>query len=147
MVNDSTGTRSVALYPRVSTTEQAEGGTSVETQTEFLRDWAKLHGYEVYEIYSDPGYSGSTPDRPGFQRMLRDAEAGFFQLVVVTKLDRFMRDAREMLNAIEELKRYGVAFVAIIPAKPALANWSLRCWLVSLSGRGIGLESEQLRED
>ena len=45
--------------------------------------------------------------------MLRDAEAGHFQRVAVTKLDRFMRDARELLNSIEDLDRLGVAFVAI----------------------------------
>ena len=45
--------------------------------------------------------------------MLKDAEAGHFRLVVVTKLDRFMRNVLEMLNAIEELARHGVAFVAI----------------------------------
>jgi site-specific DNA recombinase len=113
MGNDATAPITVAIYTRVSTDEQFQEGTSIETQREFLQAWAKLQGCTVYGEYSDPGYSGSTPNRPGFQRMLRDAEAGHFQRVAVTKLDRFKRDARELLNSIEDLDRLGVAFVAI----------------------------------
>lgn len=113
MVINPTGAISIAIYPRVSTDEQAQEGTSIETQREFLGAWAKLKGYEVFKEYPDPGYSGSTPNRPGFQQMLKDAEAGHFQVVAVTKLDRFMRDAREMLNAIEYLDRLEVSFVAV----------------------------------
>lgn len=112
-VNNPLDSQSVGLYLRVSTDEQAQEGTSIETQREFLRAWAKLQGLAVYREYSDPGYSGSSEDRPGFQQMLRDAEAGHIQVAAVSKLDRFMRDARLMLNAIEALEQQGVAFVAV----------------------------------
>ena len=108
-----TENKTVALYLRVSTEEQAKEGTSIKTQEEFLWAWAKLEGLEVYRVYSDPGYSGSSEDRPDYQQMLRDAEAGLFQGVAVNKLDRFMRDARLLLNAIEVLDENGVAFIAV----------------------------------
>ena len=49
----------------------------------------------------------------GLQQLLRDAEEGCFQLIVVTTVDRFSRDAGEMLSAIENLERSGVAVVSI----------------------------------
>ena len=59
----------VALYIRVSTDEQAEEGTSLEVQREFLESYAKLQGYEGYypepgKIYQDDGYSGYNTERP-----------------------------------------------------------------------------------
>ncbi len=43
----------VAIYARVSTDEQAQGGTSIETQLEFLRSWAKMNGYPICKEYVD----------------------------------------------------------------------------------------------
>ena len=60
------------------------------------------------------GCGGKSPDRPGFQQMLKDAEAGRFQNIVVYKFDRFTRDAGEKLKAIERLERCGVPVVSIL---------------------------------
>ena len=54
-MSDSTGSESIGIYLRVSGDEQAQEGTSIETQREFLQAWAKLQGYEIYKEYSDPG--------------------------------------------------------------------------------------------
>lgn len=67
----------------------------------------------IYKEYVDAGFSGATDDRPAFQEMLRDARNGRFSGVAVTKLDRFMPDARLMLNAIETLDRDKIAFITI----------------------------------
>lgn len=117
MANIPNGSKTAAIYLRVNTNDQIEEGSSIENQRELLQAWAKLWGYKIYDEYSDRGYSGRTPDRPGFQRMLRDAEAGRFQLVVVTTADRFTRDAFEMLKAIDELERNGVALAPIIATR------------------------------
>jgi site-specific DNA recombinase len=74
----------VACYARVSTEDQAERQT-VAAQTEFLRRYCDLHGLPVAGIYVDDGVSGTTPleDRREGRRLLEDAEAGAFTVVLV----------------------------------------------------------------
>ena len=79
-----------AGYIRVSTTEQAEEGHSLDAQRRAILDYCQddRRGWPVV-IYEDAGYSGTSEDRPEFQRLLADAEARRFDVVVVWKLDRF----------------------------------------------------------
>lgn len=102
----------VACYERVSTEEQAKRGVSLSEQRERLELWVKLEGGEVIEHYADVGVSGGTDNRPELQRLMYDAKMGSFDLVVVTKLDRFMRNTRLLLNYIHELEELGVGFAA-----------------------------------
>ena len=103
----------VALYSRVSTSEQAEHGLSVEAQTHALDEWAK--GQTVVDHYIDLGVSARSPasKRPELQRMLRDCEAGKIDLIVFTKLDRFFRNVKEYYKVDDVLERCGVAWRAI----------------------------------
>jgi len=56
-----------ALYLRVSTIEQVEN-YSIETQKERLEAYCKSKGWDIYDIYIDGGYSGSTLDRPALKK-------------------------------------------------------------------------------
>lgn len=105
----------VALYIRVSTDEQAREGYSLTTQREFLENYAKQQGWEVVypepgEIYQDDGFSAGSLMRPALQRLLRDARAKRFDLVLVYKLDRFSRKLKDLLTLIEDLESWGVGF-------------------------------------
>lgn len=93
----------VALYPRVSTQEQAREGYSIGEQIERLTDYCKAMRWEVYKIYTDPGYSGGNTDRPGLQEMIKDVEAGLIDKVVVYKLDRLSRSQLDTLYLIEKV--------------------------------------------
>lgn len=93
----------VALYPRVSTVEQAKEGHSITEQTERLKKYCDAMGWDVYKIYTDPGYSGASLDRPGLQEMIRDVEAGLIDKVVVYKLDRLSRSQKDTLYLIEDV--------------------------------------------
>lgn len=101
-----------ALYSRVSTEEQASHGVSLAEQKERLELLAKLENWQVYDTYQDEGVSGGTDDRPELQRLMADARANRINLVAVTKLDRFFRNNRLMLNYLHELESYGVSFIA-----------------------------------
>lgn len=104
----------VALYPRVSTMEQAREGYSITEQTERMRDYCKARGWKVYKVYTDPGYSGANMDRPGLQAMLEDAEDGKVDAVLVYKLDRLSRSQKDTLTIIEDyLLPNGVDFVSV----------------------------------
>jgi len=104
-------TTRVALYGRVSTSEQVKGD-SLQGQRDTLKKWAELEDWKVIESYFDEGKSGGTDQRPRLQDLLLDAKAGRFDLVVVAKLDRFFRNTRLLLNVIEQLKQYNVSFAS-----------------------------------
>jgi site-specific DNA recombinase len=102
----------VALYSRVSSHEQAKKGISLKDQQERLEMLAQMESWQIVGIYSDEGYTGANDNRPELQKMLYDAKAGLFNVVVVTKIDRFFRNTRLILNYIDELEKSGVSFIA-----------------------------------
>ncbi|UCD08355.1 MAG: recombinase family protein [Dehalococcoidales bacterium] len=100
----------VALYERVSTGEQKN---SIQDQIEQLEALAIAYEWEIAGHYTDEGISGGTDSRPELQRLMIDAHAGEFDLVVVTKLDRFMRNTRLLLDYVDTLeKKCNVCFFA-----------------------------------
>lgn len=92
----------VGLYVRVSTAEQAKEGYSIGEQTERLQKYCEAHGWNIYNIYTDAGYSGASMDRPALQQLLMDSKARRFQMVVVYKLDRLSRSQKDTLKLIED---------------------------------------------
>jgi len=103
----------VALYPRVSSQEQVDG-YSIGEQIERLTKYCEAMEWEIYKIYTDPGYSGGTTDRPGLQNMLEDVRAGKVDKVVVYKLDRLSRSQKDTMLLIEdEFLAHGVDFVSM----------------------------------
>ena len=103
----------VALYARVSTSEQAIHGLSVEAQLHSLNEWAKE--YTIVDQYVDLGVSARSPasKRPELQRLLRDVEKGRIDLIAFTKLDRFTRNIKEYYKCEDVLERNNVAWKAI----------------------------------
>lgn len=104
----------IALYPRVSTSEQAESGYSIEEQTERMKKYCESKGWAPYKVYTDAGYSGGNTNRPALQQMIRDIRAGKIERVVVYKLDRLSRSQLDTLNLIEnEFLAHGCDFISI----------------------------------
>ena len=69
---------------------------SVSNQRDILREYIRSHSdLELYDIYVDDGFSGKDFERPEFQRMMEDIEAGKVNCVVVKDLSRFSRDSME----------------------------------------------------
>ena len=99
----------IAIYCRVSSDEQAERGT-IENQRIFAEKYIDLHQLTVHDYYMDDGVTGTLPiqERPAGKRLLDDARDGKFNLVLFYKLDRLGRATRVILNAVAELKKYGV---------------------------------------
>jgi len=103
----------VALYARVSTDEQARVGTSLESQIDKLTAWANLQGHIITGKYIDGGFSGKDDDRPNFKLMMVDAKAKKFDAIATTKLDRFFRNLRLLLNCEDKLRKLGAGYIAI----------------------------------
>lgn len=93
----------IALYPRVSTLEQARDGYSINEQIERMKKYCEAHGWEVTKIYTDAGYSGGDTERPGLQELIKDAENHRFDAVLVYKLDRLSRSQKDTLTLIEDV--------------------------------------------
>jgi len=106
----------IRLYLRVSTDRQAEEGYSLRIQEEKLRAYiATLVDEDVeFEVVSDDGYSGGDLNRPGIQRIIKEAESGEITHVVVMKLDRLSRSLRDTMHLIEDVfLPNNVAFVSL----------------------------------
>ena len=82
-----------AIYTRVSTEDQAKH-YSLDYQEQQCKEFIKSKGWDPDKalLYQDPGFSGKSDKRPAFQKMLYDAQTGKFQVLVIHKLDRFMRN-------------------------------------------------------
>lgn len=101
--NTNNGFLRVAIYVRVSTTDQAEEGYSIGVQTEKLQAYCTAHDWNIVNTYTDPGFSGSNMERPALQKMLNDIKNGIIDIVLVYKLDRLSRSQRDTLYMIEDM--------------------------------------------
>lgn len=99
----------VAAYCRVST-DQADQANSFAAQQRYFR--AYIDGrtdWELAGIYADEGITGtSTKKRVQFNRMLRDAYAGRFQLIVTKEISRFSRNILDTITHTRQLRQAGV---------------------------------------
>ena len=97
----------VALYARVS---RADKDQEPENQLRKLREYATRHDWEIYAEYHDY-VSGAAPIKPALEKMLREGRARHYDAILIVRLDRIGRSAKQLLNLLEELDRYGVALV------------------------------------
>jgi len=68
--------------------------------------------WKIVETYKDEAQSASTTNRPDFRRMMTDARAGKFNVIVVYKIDRFSRSITDTLLTLRELEGWGVSFAS-----------------------------------
>ncbi|HMI68954.1 MAG TPA: recombinase family protein, partial [Solirubrobacteraceae bacterium] len=95
----------VAIYHRVSTLDQRP-----ELAREELRAAARA---DVVVLDVEETGSGANNDRPGLQQILGAARRRTIDRVLVWKLDRFGRSARDVLANVEQLNAAGVTFTAV----------------------------------
>lgn len=82
-----------ALYCRLSRDDELQGDSnSIINQKKILQKYALEHGYTNFRFYIDDGISGTTFNRPGFQEMIADVEAGIVKRVIIKDMSRFGRD-------------------------------------------------------
>ena len=98
----------VALYARVSTEEQ-----NLSNQLLILDNEVKRHdNWNVVETYTDKS-SGANQNRPGLIKLLEDAQAKKFDLILCTKLDRIARSSLNLMKICNKLDEWsvGIKFV------------------------------------
>ena len=104
-----------ALYCRLSQEDTLQGDSnSIQNQKAILAKYAEDNRLPNPRFYVDDGYSGVTFNRPDFQRMLADLEAGKLGTVVTKDLSRLGRNYLEAGRYIEMVfPEYGVRYLAI----------------------------------
>ena len=82
-----------ALYERLSRDDENYGDSvSIEHQKEYLRAYADRHGFTNCVDYTDDGWSGGTFDRPAWNQLIADIDAGKIGAVIVKDMSRLGRD-------------------------------------------------------
>ncbi len=101
----------MAIYARVSTEEQAEHGYSIDAQLDTLREYSQQNGKVVVGEYVDRGVSGKEmTKRHELKRLLRDADNGVFDEVIVWKINRMSRKTKDLLEIVEGLNKNNIYF-------------------------------------
>lgn len=79
-----------------------------------LTQYADAQGWEIYDIYSDDDYAGADRNRPEFNRLLKDAEAKNFDVVLCKTQSRFTRELELVEKYIHGLfPVWGIRFVSV----------------------------------
>lgn len=104
-----------ALYCRLSMEDGRENESmSISNQKAMLKDYAEKNGMYSYSFYVDDGYTGRNFNRPDFQRMIADIEAGKVNCVITKDLSRLGRNYIEAGSYIEVFfPRHKVRYIAI----------------------------------
>jgi DNA invertase Pin-like site-specific DNA recombinase len=102
------------LYCRLSKEDgDALESNSIGNQKKLLTDYAERNELIPYKIEVDDGYSGANFQRPGFQTMLAEVQAGNVCACVVKDLSRFGRSYLESGLYRELFHEKGVRFIAV----------------------------------
>jgi site-specific DNA recombinase len=105
----------VAIYTRVSTDGQAEVEfNSCEAQEAKIKAFiSSQDSMDIYNVYSDQGYSGADIDRPALTELMRDIQLGKINAVISYKIDRLTRSPRDFYQLIEVFEQFNVSFISV----------------------------------
>ncbi len=85
--------RVTALYERLSRDDDLVGeSNSITNQKKYLEDYARKNGFTNTRHFTDDGYSGVNFNRPGFQSLITEVEAGSIGTIIVKDMSRFGRN-------------------------------------------------------
>lgn len=109
-----------AIYCRLSVEdmdkiEKGDDSESIQNQKLMLMDYAMNQGWSIHKVYSDDDYSGLNRNRPEFNKMLSDAEAGEFNIILCKTQSRFTRDMELVERYIHGMfVMWGIRFVSVV---------------------------------
>ncbi|MDE6580673.1 MAG: recombinase family protein, partial [Ruminiclostridium sp.] len=112
----------IAAYCRVST-DKEDQLNSLEAQKSFFTEYTQNSGHNLVKLYADEGISGTKiKNRTEFQRLMRDAQKGLFEMVVVKDISRFARNTVDFLQSIRRLKALNIETVFLTANQTVLGN-------------------------
>ena len=132
----------VAIYTRVSTEDQAKEGFSLGAQRERLEAYCLARDWTVASRYVDDGHSGRNTRRPAYQRMMTERDQ--WDVLLVIKMDRSHRNARNLMEMMDELSESGKDFVSATESLDT--STAMGRFVMDIIQRIAQLESEQIGE-
>ena len=132
----------VAIYTRVSTEDQAKEGFSLDAQRERLQAYCLARDWAVAATYIDDGHSGRNTKRPAYQRMM--AERDRWDALLVIKMDRIHRNARNFMEMMDDLREWEKDFVSATESLDT--STAMGRFVMDIIQRIAQLESEQIGE-
>lgn len=102
---DNKTSRICAIYTRVSKEEQHP-----EKQARSLESFALNQNIKVYKVYMDV-ISGAADTRPELNNMMFDLRKGFFNCILISKLDRLGRSLGHLITICEEINNKGIDLI------------------------------------
>ena len=108
-----------AIYCRLSEEDrnkksEKDDSESIQNQKSILVKYAVEHDWEIYNIYSDDDYTGADRNRPGFNKLLADAETHKFDIILCKSQSRFTRELELVEKYIHDLfPIWGIRFISI----------------------------------
>ena len=105
----------VGMYLRLSKDDERSGESlSIENQRKVLTNYINEQGWTLYNEYVDDGYSGTSFDRPGVQRLLEDAKNGKINLIICKDMSRFGRNYIAVGQYVDYIfPMYNIRFIAL----------------------------------
>lgn len=98
------------IYARYSCDNQRE--ESIEGQLRECKAFAERKGFKPVGTYIDRAMSAKTDNRPEFQRMIKESANEFFDVVIVWKFDRFVRNRFDSAHYKATLRKNGVKVIS-----------------------------------
>jgi DNA invertase Pin-like site-specific DNA recombinase len=132
----------VAVYTRVSTTPQARLGFSLRAQSERLKAYCDSQGWTIAAKYVDDGHTGRDTNRPAYERMMDQLNR--WDILLVVKMDRIHRNARNFMRMMDDLRRWGKDFVSATESLDT--STAMGRFVMDTIQRIAQLESEQISE-
>ena len=107
--------RFTALYERLSRDDEQQGeSNSIVNQKKYLEDYARSKGFHNIRHFTDDGYTGTNFNRPGFQAMLEEINAGNVDVVLIKDMSRLGRNYLQVGFYTEMVfPEKGVRFIAV----------------------------------
>ncbi len=104
-----------ALYERLSRDDDLAGeSNSITNQKKYLEDYAQKNGFKNIRHFTDDGFSGVNFNRPGFQSLIKEVEAGNVEMLIVKDMSRLGRNYLQVGFYTEVLfQQKNVRFLAI----------------------------------
>jgi len=104
-----------AIYTRVSTDLQTEKDfSSCESQEQKIRSFIDSQNkWQVFKVYSDPGFTGANTKRPGLKALMEDVKQGKIDIILSNKIDRLTRSPKDFYQLVEIFNKYKTDFISI----------------------------------
>lgn len=112
----TTITAGTGLYARLSVLDNGKAdGDPIENQVKIIEQYLSEHSeLRLVDRYLDNGYSGTSFERPQWERLMQDVKAGKINCIIVKDLSRLGRNYIETGNFLERIcPKLGIRFISV----------------------------------